>query len=281
MTKKKTIRPKTLKSIKPNMALEKDYTKRLLKLTTDINKSFAYWSLATANKNLNKNISKQLQINFNKLMKQWEPKVNEIAKSEAERLSKQSAKYVNINLVKQNQAFALKRTPKDVSQALNAIYERNYNLIKTIPQDIKERFQSVFLNNVNTFDREAIEKQIKVISGISDRRAKVIARDQTQKAVTQYHAAREQNLGFEYYVWETSADEKVSTGKGGHRQLQGRIYRYDEDTAIVDSYGNVGHPSQRTNCRCRRRAVILQPDQTVKKVKDSRSGNYYVIVDKK
>lgn len=280
MAKKKTIRPKTLKSIKPNMALEKDYTKRLLKLTTDINKSFAYWSLATANKNLNKNISKQLQINFNKLMKQWEPKVNEIAKSEAERLSKQSAKYVNMNLVKQNQAFALKRTPKDVSQALNAIYERNYNLIKTIPQDIKERFQSVFLNNVNTFDREAIEKQIKVISGISDRRAKVIARDQTQKAVTQYHAAREQSLGFEYYVWRTSMDERTSTGKGGHRQLEGRIYRYDEDTSIIDSYGTVGHPSQRVNCRCRRQAVILQPDQTIKKVKDSSSGDYYIIVPK-
>lgn len=280
MPKQKVIRPKTLKPIKENKALEKDYTKRLLKLTTDINNSFSYWSLAAANKNLNKNISKQLQFNFNKLMKQWEPKVDEIAKIEAERLSKQSAKYVNMNLVKQSQSFALKRTPKDVSQALNAIYERNYNLIKTIPQDIKDRFQSVFLNNVNNFDREAIEKQIKTISGISDRRAKVIARDQTQKAITQYHAAREQNLGFEYYVWRTSQDERVSTGKGGHKKLEGRIYRYDEDTAVVDSYGNLGHPSQRVNCRCRRQAVILQPNQTVKKIKDSQAGDYYIIVEK-
>lgn len=276
----KKVKPTTLRPPRENIALEKDYTKRLIKLTSDISKSFYYWTLATVNKNINKNISKQLVFNFNELLKEWDKKTKVFAKKEAMRVTKQTSSFVNSNLKNQSPEFAIKRSSKELDNSLNAIYERNYNLIKTIPQDIKERFESVFLNNVNNFDQEAIYNQVLTIDGITKRRAKTIARDQVQKAIGEYHATREQALGFEYYEWQTSKDERVSTGKGGHRQLEGRIYRYDTPTAVIDSYGNLGHPSQRVNCRCRRRAVIIKPNQEVKLVRDSVHGDYYVIVEK-
>lgn len=276
----KKVKPTTLRAPRENIALEKDYAKRLIKLTTDIGKSFLYWTLATVNKNANKNISKQLVFNFNELLKEWNKKTSDFAKKEATKTTKQVSSFVNGNLKNQSPEFALKRSSKEIDNSLNAVYERNYNLIKTIPQDIKERFESVFLNNVNNFDQEAILKQVETIDGISKRRAKTIARDQVQKAIGEYHATREQTLGFEYYEWITSKDDRVSTGKGGHRQLQGRLYRYDTPTAVIDSYGNIGHPSQRVNCRCRRRAVILKPNQEVKLIKDGTSGDYYIIVEK-
>lgn len=276
----KKVKPTTLRAPRENIALEKDYTKRLIKLTSDISKSFYYWTLATVNKNINKNISKQLVFNFNELLKEWDKKTSDFAKKEAKRTTKQVSSFVNSNLQNQSPEFALKRSAKEIDNTLNAIYERNYNLIKTIPQDIKERFESVFLNNVNNFDQEAIYKQVLTIDGISKRRAKTIARDQVQKAIGEYHATREQALGFEYYQWQTSKDERVSTGKGGHRQLEGKIYRYDTPSAVIDSYGNLGHPSQRVNCRCRRKAVILKPNQEVKLISDGTSGDYYIIVEK-
>lgn len=276
----KKVKPTTLRAPRENIALEKDYAKRLIKLTTDIGKSFLYWTLATVNKNINKNISKQLVFNFNELLKEWNKKTSNFAKKEAKRTTKQVSSFVNGNLQNQSPEFALKRSVKEIDNTLNAVYERNYNLIKTIPQDIKERFESVFLNNVNNFDQEAIFKQVETIDGISKRRAKTIARDQVQKAIGEYHATREQSLGFEYYMWQTSKDERVSTGKGGHRQLEGRIYRYDTPSAVIDSYGNIGHPSQRVNCRCRRKAVILKPNQEVKLISDGASGDYYIIVEK-
>lgn len=276
----KKVKPTTLRAPRENIAFEKDYAKRLIKLTTDIGKSFLYWTLATVNKNANKNISKQLVFNFNELLKEWNKKTSDFAKKEAKRTTKQVSSFVNGNLQNQSPEFALKRSIKEIDNTLNAVYERNYNLIKTIPQDIKERFESVFLNNVNNFDQEAIFKQVETIDGISKRRAKTIARDQVQKAIGEYHATREQALGFEYYMWQTSRDEKVSTGKGGHRQLEGRIYRYDTPSAVIDSYGNIGHPSQRVNCRCRRKAVILKPNQEVKLISDGTSGDYYIIVEK-
>ena len=218
--------------------------------------------------------------NFNELLKEWNKKTSDFAKKEAIKTTKQVSSFVNGNLKNQSPEFALKRSSKEIDNSLNAVYERNYNLIKTIPQDIKERFESVFLNNVNNFDQEAILKQVETIDGISKRRAKTIARDQVAKAIGEYHATREQALGFEYYMWQTSKDERVSTGKGGHRQLEGKIYRYDTPSAVIDSYGNIGHPSQRVNCRCRRKAVILKPNQEVKLVKDGTSGDYYIIVEK-
>ena len=276
----KKVKPTTLRAPRENIALEKDYAKRLIKLTTDIGKSFLYWTLATVNKNANKNISKQLVFNFNELLKEWNKKTSDFAKKEATRTTNQVSSFVNSNLKNQSPEFALKRSSKEIDNSLNAVYERNYNLIKTIPQDIKERFESVFLNNVNNFDQEAILKQVETIDGISKRRAKTIARDQVAKAIGEYHATREQALGFEYYMWQTSKDERVSTGKGGHRQLEGKIYRYDTPSAVIDSYGNIGHPSQRVNCRCRRKAVILKLNQEVKLVKDGTSGDYYIIVEK-
>ena len=277
----KKVKPTTLRAPRENIALEKDYAKRLIKLTTDIGKSFLYWTLATVNKNANKNISKQLVFNFNELLKEWNKKTSDFAKKEATKTTNQVSSFVNGNLKNQSPEFALKRSSKEIDNSLNAVYERNYNLIKTIPQDIKERFESVFLNNVNNFDQEAILKQVETIDGISKRRAKTIARDQVQKAIGEYHATREQALGFEYYMWQSSNDSRVSKGiPGGHKYLEGRIYRYDTATAVIDSYKNLGHPSMRVNCRCRRKAVILKPNQEAKLVKDSLYGDYYIIVEK-
>ena len=98
-----------------------------------------------------------------------------------------------------------------------------------------------------------------------------------QEAIGEYHATREQALGFEYYMWMTSKDERVSKE---HKELEGKLYRYDTATAVIDSYGNLGHPSQRVNCRCRRKAVILKPNQEVKLISDGASGDYYIIVEK-
>ena len=129
------------------------------------------------------------------------------------------------------------------------------------------------MNNVNNFDREQIYRLAKTYQGISNRRAKTIARDQTQKAVSSFTQARAEQLGFEYYEWVTAGDERVSKE---HYHLNGRVYRYDTPTAKIDSYGNVGHPSQRVNCRCIAVSVIMD-NKKAHKVKDAKYGDYYVI----
>jgi len=276
----KKPKPTTLKPPNANKALERAYARRLIKLTSEIINSFLYWSVAAYKKNINKSISTQLSFNFSDLLEKWEKKTKDIAKIEAKKITKQTAGFVNMGLKKQGVNLATRGSAKEIENTLRATYQRNYNLIVSIPQDIKNRFENVFLNNVNNFDEAAIKKQVLTIEGISKRRADVIAKDQVNKAIDGYNSAKTQALGFEYYVWTTSRDERVSTGSGGHDVLDGRIYKYDTPTAIIDSYGNVGHPSDRVNCRCRRRPLLLKEGQSLKLIKDATHGDYYELVEK-
>ena len=98
--------------------------------------------------------------------------------------------------------------------------------------------------------------------------------------MSNYTQARAQQLGFDYYQWVTSQDERVSIGMGGHKYLNGRIYKYSEPTAKIDAYSNCGHPGQRINCRCTQVSIIPAPNQEFKKVKDAVSGDYYILVEK-
>lgn len=264
---------KTLKKIKSPLAIERAYIKRLKQLSTDINKSVLWWANARLHKNISKNIGNQLAFEFNSLLDEWDKKTNEVAKSLAKKISKQVKNYVDLNLNSQNPDFKLKAVTKQSKNALSAIYQNNLALIKTIPSEIIERYRSAYLNNVNNFDREQIYRLAKTYQGISNRRAKTIARDQTQKAVSSFTQARAEQLGFEFYEWVTAGDERVSKE---HQHLNGRVYRYDTPTAKIDSYGNVGHPSQRPLCRCSMVSVIMD-NKKAYKVKDSKYGDYYII----
>lgn len=279
-SKKAQIKPKTLRAIKPSFAIERDLRKRLKAISAEINNSVAYWASATFKKAFDKNVSKQLAFEFNSLLEFHERKLNDIAKSIARRFSANIEKSVNKQFLAQGLSFDLDKRAQIIKNQINASYERNLALIKSIPAEIIENYRQSFLNSVNSFDRNAIFKKAKEIAGISNRRAKLIARDQTHKATADYASARASSLGFEYYVWDTSHDERVSKGAGGHNILQGRIFRYDKDTAIVDSYGNVGHCGSRVNCRCVPLPLFLEQGQDLKLVKDSKAGDYYVLVKK-
>ena len=163
---------------------------------------------------------------------------------------------------------------------MQAQYLENIALIKSIPREIIERYQSALYNAVANFDSGAINKLARQIGQISARRAKTIARDQTAKAIESFSNARARDLGFTHYQWQTSRDERVSTGVGGHRQLDGRIFAYDSPSAVIDSYSNKGHPAQRVNCRCIAIPIQLLANQELRLIKDSTSGDYYEVLQK-
>lgn len=274
---KRKVKPTTLRKIKPSFSLERSLYNSLKKLSTSINDSVMWWAGARYAKSMDKNVAKQMTFEFNKLLKAWDKKTSEIADKLARRMVNTTEKYANLNFISQDEAFDIKGRSPNVKAQLQAIYERNYNLVKSLPDEIIGRYRHAFLNNVENFDREALYKQAKVFKGISNRKAKLIARDQTQKAVVGYTQARAEQLGFEYYEWLTAGDGRVSTE---HRHLNGRIYRYDRPTAIIDDYGTKGHPSQRINCRCVQVAVVVNPNQELKLVKDGTHGDYYEVVEK-
>lgn len=279
MAKKIKKKLKTLKRINSNKALEKKIRYSINQFNENMLNSLNYWLTSQFNKYFRgevKSLSNALKVEFNELTKRWNNKAVIFANRISKYINKQSIKYVNSNL--SSQGFKVGSDSSITKQILQANMDEHLALIKSIPQETILRYKSALYNNIGNFNLEALNKQIKVISKVSKKRAKTIARDQVAKTIESYHMSRSKDLGFEYYVWNTILDERTSTGKGGHRILNNRIYRYDNPTAIIDSYGNLGKPSQRVNCRCTGTALILQPGEIVKKVKDNINGDYYIVL---
>lgn len=163
--------------------------------------------------------------------------------------------------------FALIPFTQEMKKKIKIMYENNQNLIKTIPQNIIKSLDSILQNATLGGDRAMITKALNQLKGTTDKQITRIARDQTAKALNGISSLRAEDVGFQYYEWITAGDERVSTGVGGHKQLNGKIFRYDKAEAIIDKKGNKGHPAQRVNCRCTSAPIYLEANQKI--VKDT------------
>lgn len=115
------------------------------------------------------------------------------------------------------------------------------------------------------------ERLLQDLPGMSDRRAKLIARDQVAKLNGELTRGRMEDAGLETYRWETSMDERVrgpaENGAGGmypdavpaHTIMQGKICRWDNPSVYRDENGDwvprpvtapTNHPGMEIQCRC-------------------------------
>ena len=275
MADKKTPKPKTLEPMKSNIAIERKLSRALTRFSNSVNRSVFKYILSELK--MERNIPQAFFNSLDNLQARLTQTAKDIGAATTNGFIASIEKLVNASYKRQGLEFSIMGRSEIVEKTIFKSYNSILDLIVSIPSQIVGAYKQELLNGVGDFNRERITQIAENIGGVSRRKAELIARDQTHKATTNYAMARASSLGFDYYVWDTSHDERVSTGKGGHKQLQGRIYRYDKDTAIVDSYGNVGHCGSRVNCRCVPLTLMLEPNQKLKLVKDSYAGDYYVI----
>lgn len=165
----------------------------------------------------------------------------------------------------------------EYDKRLQADIINNVSLIKDIPdKSIFNISQDVFNSIANNENNEALEFKLKDNYGITERRANTIARDQTQKMFGTMNEITQSSNGFDYYQWSTAHDERVSTGYGGHKQLDGKIFKWNETVEsrrpIIDGYGTKGKPTDRVNCRCVAIPVIVEYGYEM--VWDNGEGSY-------
>lgn len=275
MANKKTPKPKTLEPMKSSIAIERKLSKTLARFSNSVNRSVFKYMLSELK--MERSIPQAFFNSLDNLQARLTQTAKDIGAATTNGFIASIEKLVNASYKRQGLEFSIMGRSEIVEKTIFKSYNSILDLIVSIPSQIVGSYKQELLNGVGDFNRERIAQIAENIGGVSRRKAELIARDQTHKATTNYAMARASSLGFDYYVWDTSHDERVSTGKGGHKQLQGRIYRYDKDTAIVDSYGNVGHCGSRVNCRCVPLTLMLEPNQKLKLVKDSYAGDYYVI----
>ncbi|OOF84452.1 phage head morphogenesis protein [Rodentibacter ratti] len=144
----------------------------------------------------------------------------------------------------------------------------NVSLISNLQADYLNKINNAVTQSVlSGGDIKDLAAQIKEIAKVSEKRAALIARDQTSKFNAALTQARHEDLGVKKYMWSTAGDERV---RDSHAEKDGQIFEYanpPEDT---------GHPGHDINCRCVQIAVF---DEVHEKKINEQSANLSVEPD--
>lgn len=131
---------------------------------------------------------------------------------------------------------------------LKLFASQNAQLIRSLPDQELERVAGIVERGLQEGKPyKEVTKEIQKSFGITDRRAKLIARDQTKKLNSSLTRLRQEEIGVEEYIWQTSGDERV---RETHRKNDGKKFRWDTPPA------KTGHPGNDVNCRCIARPVL-------------------------
>jgi SPP1 gp7 family putative phage head morphogenesis protein len=131
---------------------------------------------------------------------------------------------------------------ENIGQALKARVLENTALIQSIPERFHADLSTLLYEEASGGGKgESLASKLQRLYGVTERRAKFIARDQTAKANGSLTEIRQKNLGITSYIWQTAMDERV---RPSHAVKHGR--KFDWDNPPPDT----GHPGQDFNCRC-------------------------------
>lgn len=135
-----------------------------------------------------------------------------------------------------------------LSDQLELFASQNAQLIKSLPEQELERLAGTVERGLQQGSRFTdVAKEIQKSFGITHRRAKLIARDQTTKLNASLTKLRQEEVGVEEYIWQTSGDERV---RPTHKANDGKKFKWDSPPA------KTGHPGHDVNCRCVARPVL-------------------------
>lgn len=136
-----------------------------------------------------------------------------------------------------------------VAEKLEQLTTANVQLIKSIHSQYLDKIQaSVMQAQVKGTPTKELAKQIQEIGGVTEKRAKLIARDQSAKINASLTKARHEEMGVTQYIWSTSGDERV---RDSHAENDGKVFSYDNPPLT-------GNPGDEVNCRCIAVPVLVE-----------------------
>jgi len=203
----------------------------------------------------------QARILANKLTVKFEALFTRKAKALADRMvrasSAASKTSLHVSLKEMSGGLSLKTDllTGGLKTILTATVAENVSLIKSIPaQYMKDVAGSVF-RAIQTGDGLAdIVPKLAEVEGVTMRRARNIALDQTRKTYNAINRERMKAVGVQKFEW-------IHSGGGQHprelhMQMDGEIYSFDDLPVIDERTGERGIPGQAVNCRCTMRPIV-------------------------
>ena len=145
-----------------------------------------------------------------------------------------------------------------ITNYVQASIADNVRLIQSIPEQYLTQVESIVMTNVRGGGRpSSIAKSLQQQFGVTERRAKMISRDQTSKVNGQLNAKRQQDVGFPFFEWLDSDDERV---RDRHAYLSEHVTQYGKgvyrwDNPPLSDKGVPIIPGEDFQCRCIARPV--------------------------
>jgi SPP1 gp7 family putative phage head morphogenesis protein len=143
---------------------------------------------------------------------------------------------------------------------IKAATNENVALIKSIPRQYHAQVSKVVTRAIASGKgTDEIYQNVKQYEGVTDRRAKFIAEDQTRKIYNGLNAKRMTQAGLDKFQW-------LHSGGGIHPRpyhldvLDGQIFSVDDPPVINEDTGATGLPGEEPNCGCTMVPVVTSDD---------------------
>lgn len=131
--------------------------------------------------------------------------------------------------------------------AKNYTYNLDYYIKKWAESEIIKLREDIGGLVLDGFRHESLNDVILRHKGVSQRKAAFLARQETKLLVAEYRKNRFKQQGVTKYRWSTVLDGRE---RELHRELNGRIFSWDDPPIIDATTGERGNPGEAYNCRC-------------------------------
>ena len=256
-----------------NASLESRYYTKLMRLINRMteetertlerlyNKDFAQEYFAQDD-----SIAAQARIIMNALFEKYQRLFDAESKPLAEDMASQadaassSAMHSSMQQLSGGLSLPTRAITDDMKEILSATVTENVGLIRSISAQYLEGVQGAVMRSITSGNGfKDLVPYIEKHKGITQRRARMIANDQTRKAYNNLNKGRMQKLGVKKFEW-------LHTGGSNeprklHIDYSGKIFSFDDLPIIDKNTGERGIPGQAINCRCRMVPVIDFEDE--------------------
>lgn len=240
-----------LESLIRRMTDETERACRALFRKADVKEFFAEDASPSAQARM---ITNELMNNFNLLFSR---RAGPIARQFINASDRSSSASVHANLKELSGGLSLPTAGADahLREILSASTQENVRLIKSISQKYLNGVQGAVMRSLaGGGGLETLVPYLEKQKGITYRRARFIALDQTRKAMNNISAARMEDVGLDEFEW-------LHTGGSDHprplhQRMSGKIYSLKNPPVIDEDTGERGLPGHLPGCRCRMKMVL-------------------------
>lgn len=152
--------------------------------------------------------------------------------------------------------------PKGMEDAVKAMIQENVALIQSLPVEYMNDVQGAVMRSIGMAEGAPdIEAKLMKYAGMCNRRAELVALDQTSKVYGAINKMRMQAVGINKFEWVHSGGGQHP--RQSHMELDGKVFSFDDlPLKGEEGFVNGQYPGQAINCACTMTPVIEFEDGT-------------------